>query len=129
LSACPETTSTSNFVTAAFAGRRFAFRYSVIPRRCFAFLQIGLQKNLPLGSAFVDWLHVLLQIFQACQRPVSQEVQAPLPEDPSLQVPRGEVDLPVEHLRRYERSDLLPLIVGDDGLRKVRTDPRQRMRV
>jgi len=37
-------------------------------------------------------------------------VQASLSEDPSLQVQSSEVDLPVEHLRRGERSHLLPLI-------------------
>jgi hypothetical protein len=37
-------------------------------------------------------------------------VQAPVPQDPSLQVQSGEVDLPVEPLRGRECPDLLPLI-------------------
>jgi hypothetical protein len=41
-----------------------------------------------------------------------RQVQASLPQDPPLQVQGSQVDLPLEHLRRGERPDLLPLISG-----------------
>ena len=52
-----------------------------------------------------------MQILQACEDRLSRQVQAPLPQDPPLQVQSSEVDLSVEHLRWRQRPDLLPLIV------------------
>ena len=68
-----------------------------------------MQKIRPLRSRSVDWFHVVLQIIQACKSFLPQEVQAPVPEDPTLQIQGCQVDLPLEHLRRGQRSDLLPL--------------------
>ena len=68
-----------------------------------------MQKIRPLGSHSVDSKYVVLQENQACQSLLFRQVQAPLPEDPALQVQGSQMDLPVEPLRRPERPDLLPL--------------------
>jgi hypothetical protein len=76
-----------------------------------------MQKIRPLGSRSVDWFHVVLQKDQACQSLLFGQVQAPLSQDPSLQVQAGQVDLPVEPLRGRQRPDLLPLIANSPEAR------------
>jgi len=58
-----------------------------------------------------------MQIVQECEGRLPRQVQAPLSQDPSLQVQAGQVDLPVEPLRGRQRPDLLPLIANSPEAR------------